>query len=182
MNIAITSNIALPVEKYGGAERVIWLLSKELVELGHKVTIVTSSEINCSFADTLVLDLKSDIRKTLDNFDIVHFNTAHNHQIPYPHIFRIGGNPGWGKNLSHQCVFVSKNQANRYGSNIFIHNGHSNDVNYSSTCRRNSFHFLGKAAWRRKNVKGAILCAEKAGSGKLHILGGNRLNFNIKSC
>ena len=77
MKIAITSNIALPVEKYGGAERVIWLLSKELADLGHKVTIVTSSKIRCSFADTLIIDLKSDIRKSLEQFDFVHFNTSH---------------------------------------------------------------------------------------------------------
>jgi len=179
VKIAITSNIALPVEKYGGAERVIWLLSKELADLGHKVTIVTSSKIRCSFADTLIIDLKSDIRKSLEQFDFVHFNTSHSQQISFPHIFRIGGNPDFGHKLPQQSVFVSKNQANRYGSSIFIHNGHFQDIDYSSICKRDSFHFLGKAAWRRKNVKGAILCANKARSGKLHILGGNRLNFNM---
>jgi len=179
VNIAITSNIALPVEKYGGAERIIWLLSKELVELGHEVTIVSSSKIRCNFANTLTLDLKSDIRSTLDHFDVVHFNTSHDHQISFPHIFRIGGNPAWGELLSQQSVFVSKNQANRYGSDVFIHNGHSNNLSHCASYPRDSFHFLGKAAWRRKNVKGSILCANKAKSGKLHVLGGNRLNFNM---
>ena len=44
---------------------------------------------------------------------------------------------------------------------------------------RKNFHFLGKAAWRRKNVKGAIRCARKARRTKIDVLGGTRLNFNM---
>ena len=44
------------------------------------------------------------------------------------------------------------------------------------TAPRENFHFLGKAEWRAKNVKGAIQVAEKAGV-DIDILGGDRFNF-----
>ena len=179
MNIAITSNIKLPVKNYGGAERIIWNLAQEFSNLGHNVTFVTSSRFDCAFANTIKVDLDSDIRKHLDSFDIVHFNTSHSEEMSFPHIFRIGGNPVFGEYLSPQCVFVSKNQANRYGSDLFIYNGHPYDNCFDPSVRRSGFHFLGKAAWRRKNVKGAILCAKKANRARIDILGGKRLNFNM---
>jgi glycosyltransferase involved in cell wall biosynthesis len=44
--------------------------------------------------------------------------------------------------------------------------------------RRLYFHFLGNAAWRVKNVRGAIDLAGKAGE-RLHVIGGTRVNFRM---
>ena len=126
MKIAITSNIALPVEKYGGAERVIWQLSQTLSFLGHDVTLIAPLGSKCEFCDIINFDFKSDIRELVENrFDVVHFNTKHKELMDFPHIFRVGGNPVFGEELSPQTVFVSQNQANRCGAVCFIHNGHS---------------------------------------------------------
>jgi glycosyltransferase involved in cell wall biosynthesis len=179
MKIAITSNIALPVEKYGGAERVIWQLSQTLSFLGHDVTLIAPPGSKCEFCDIINFDFKSDIRELVENrFDVVHFNTKHKELMDFPHIFRIGGNPAFGEELSPQTVFVSQNQANRYGAVCFIHNGYSMS-NFDFSTKKVAFHFLGKAAWRRKNVRGAILCAKKANRTPIDILGGTRLNFNM---
>lgn len=37
MRILIVHNSVIPAHKYGGTERVIWYLGKELVKQGHKV-------------------------------------------------------------------------------------------------------------------------------------------------
>ena len=179
MKIAITSNIALPVEKYGGAERVIWQLSQTLSFLGHDVTLIAPLGSKCEFCDIINFDFKSDIRELVENrFDVVHFNTKHKELMDFPHIFRVGGNPVFGEELSPQTVFVSQNQANRCGAVCFIHNGHSIS-NFDFSTKKVAFHFLGKAAWKRKNVRGAILCAKKANRTPIDILGGTRLNFNM---
>ena len=76
-------------------------------------------------------------------------------------------------------VFVSKNHASRYGSVSYVHNGIDPD-DYGDPGldqKRNYFHFLGDAAWRVKNVRGAIKIAQDAKI-KLRILGGKRFNFN----
>jgi glycosyltransferase involved in cell wall biosynthesis len=76
-------------------------------------------------------------------------------------------------------VFVSKNYASRYGSISYVHNGIDPD-DYGDPGldqKRNYFHFLGDAAWRVKNVRGAIKIAQDAKI-KLRILGGKRFNFN----
>ena len=50
-------------------------------------------------------------------------------------------------------------------------------VNLSLT--RNHFHFLGKAAWKVKNVKGAIRIAKNIPHAHLDVLGGYRLNLKM---
>jgi len=37
MNITIVKDTILPVKHYGGTERVIWALGKELSAMGHQV-------------------------------------------------------------------------------------------------------------------------------------------------
>ena len=68
----------------------------------------------------------------------------------------------------------------RYGSDVYVHNGMDWDdygpVKLDND--RNYFHFLGKAAWRIKNVAGAIKVIRKTKRERLAVLGGTRLNFN----
>jgi glycosyltransferase involved in cell wall biosynthesis len=78
-------------------------------------------------------------------------------------------------------VFISRNHAARFGSTTFIYNGLDWD-DYGDpglNNKREYFHFLAKAAWRLKNVKGAIDVIKKTKSETLKVLGGTRLNFNM---
>ena len=45
--------------------------------------------------------------------------------------------------------------------------------------KRTAFHFLGNAAWRLKNVQGAIDVVHKTKSEKLMVLGGKRFNLRM---
>lgn len=78
-------------------------------------------------------------------------------------------------------VFVSKNHAARYGSQSFVYNGLDWDdygaVNLSAP--RSYFHFLGKAAWRVKNVVGAIAVVKALPAERLMVLGGHRCNLKM---
>jgi glycosyltransferase involved in cell wall biosynthesis len=83
--------------------------------------------------------------------------------------------------LDQNTVFVSKNHAARFGSDSYVHNG-IDPMDYGTPilnrdALKNYFHFLGDAAWRVKNVKGAIQITKLAHQ-KLRVVGGVRFNFN----
>jgi glycosyltransferase involved in cell wall biosynthesis len=83
--------------------------------------------------------------------------------------------------LDINTVFVSQNHASRYNSNSYVYNGldwseySTPDLNN----KRNYFHFLGNAAWRVKNLSGAIDIIKKTKKEKLKVLGGVRFNFKM---
>lgn len=91
------------------------------------------------------------------------------------------GNSNNLSELDKNTVFVSQNHASRYNSNSYVYNGL--DWSEYSTPelknKRNYFHFLGNAAWRVKNVSGAIDVIKKTKTEKLKVLGGVRFNFKM---
>lgn len=180
MHIVIVNLAPIPVYAYGGTERVIWDLAKSLVECGHRVTFLVPQGSSCNFAQVLELradqTLASQIPATAD---VVHFNflpdTMH---LGVPYVVTEHGNSPVGKLLDRNTVFVSKNHAQRHGSESFVYNGLDwaayGAVDWQR--RREGFHFLGKAAWRVKNVAGAIDLAHQVRQ-PLNVLGGHRFNF-----
>jgi glycosyltransferase involved in cell wall biosynthesis len=75
-------------------------------------------------------------------------------------------------------VFVSENHAHRFGSDQYVHNG-LDWAPYGApdfARSRKWVHFLGNAAWKVKNLRGAMQVARDAGE-ILAVLGGYRLNF-----
>ena len=179
MKIAITSNIALPVEKYGGSERVIWDLCRELNALGNEVVLVAPHGTSCDFAHVVEHDFTRNIMDSVPKgIDLLHFYSDIPKQLDLPYISTQNGNSSYDETLDVQTVFVSNNQAFRHGGDCVVYNGLT-PCETNLSFERKGFHFLGKAAWKKKNVRGAIKCAQKANSGKIDILGGNRLNFNM---
>ena len=181
MHILIVNNTSIPVKQYGGTERVIWWLGKQLVHMGHKVSYLVGPGSYCDFA-TGVHTLNHDIpfnQQIPAGVDLVHLNCKVNEAPKIPYIFTLHGNTNDQNPMDINTVFVSKNHASRYGSDSFVHNGiDPNDYGAPGlNQKRNYFHFLGDAAWRVKNVRGAIKIAQDAKI-KLRILGGKRFNFN----
>ena len=184
MKILIVNSTVIPAHLYGGTERVIWALGKELVKLGHNVTFLVARGSCCDFASVVYIDESKPIVDQVSNdYDIVHFNfRPHNvEKLNIPYIVTMHGNSNDFNELDLNTVFVSKNHASRYNSNSFVYNG----LDWSEYAapvlnnNRNYFHFLGKAAWRVKNVRGAIDVIKKIKGEKLKVLGGVRFNFNM---
>lgn len=170
----------IPVYAYGGTERVIWDLARSLVELGHSVTFLVPAGSYCDFAEVVFINSNLKWHQQIPkNIDIVHFQFQpldFNSDIPF--LITEHGNAELNKSLNRNTVFVSQNHAIRHGSECFVYNGldwrNYGDVDWN--LERNYYHFLGKAAWRVKNVKGAISVAQNLKE-QLHVLGGNRFNF-----
>lgn len=186
MNIAIVIYSKLPVEKYGGTERVMWALGKELAQMGHHVTFLAQNGSECPFADVVALNLQEPLTGQIPKgVDILHFNNnlfgyncESERKVPY--IITHHGNFIKGE-LDRNSVFVSRNHALRYGSGSFVHNGLDWSVygEVDLNQRRSHYHFLGKAAWRLKNMTGALDVVKALPDEHLYVLGGYRLNFKM---
>jgi glycosyltransferase involved in cell wall biosynthesis len=184
MNVLLVDNCLLPVTLYGGTGRIVWYLGKELVNMGHRVTFLVRSGSTCDFARVLFFDANKPIAEQIpEKTDIVHFhnNPASKEALTIPYILTHHGNRSGSDEMDKNTVFVSKNHAERFGSDSFVYNGLDWD-DYSKpdlTNKRSYFHFLGNAAWKVKNVRGAIDLINKMPSQRLTVLGGDRFNFKM---
>ena len=182
MHILIVHDQKIPVAGYGGTERVIWGLAKSLSDLGHQVTFLVPEGSHCPFATVQIWNPNLTLNEQIPaHIDVVHLNHNPQEQIAKPYVVTIHGNPSAETTLDKNAIFVSKNHAERYGSQSFIHNGLDwadyGKPNLQQT--RTHFHFLGKAAWRVKNVQGAIDTVLKTPKETLAVLGGTRLNLKM---
>jgi glycosyltransferase involved in cell wall biosynthesis len=172
------------VHKYGGTERVIWYLGKELVKLGHCVQYLVPKGSSCDFAKVIeIIDSNAVVNQIPKNIDVVHFHYQSNEikNIVIPYVVTVHGNRNHFEPFDKNSIFVSKNHAERYGSESFVYNGLDwNDYGLPDLeNKKNYFHFLGNAAWKVKNLKGAIKIIKKTKTEKLKVLGGVRFNFKM---
>ena len=180
MHIVIVHNSKIPVIAYGGTERVIWYLARELVKMQHKITFLVERGSYCPFAEVIVYDQNKPLNIQIpESADLVHIHFQPKEIIDFPHLITVHGNLPESTVFYQNTNFVSRNHAKRYNANAFVYNGLDwNDYNQPDLKNERRFvHFLGKAAWRVKNVKGAIEIA-KRNKTEIKILGGYR--FNVK--
>ena len=182
MNILIVSNSVIPAPLYGGTERVIWDLGHELNLMGHQITYLAKQGSTCPFAKVLIYNSDTPLKDQIpDNIDVVHLNHQPGEEMTKPYVCTQHGNTNdTNYQFDSNTIFVSGNHASRHGSSVFVYNGLNWD-NYTKPDLNNvrlHFHFLGKAAWRIKNVKGAISIVRKAKQ-KLTVMGGTRLNLKM---
>ncbi len=181
MHILFVNQAPIPVFAYGGTERVIWDLGKSLVKLGHRVSYLVPAGSHCDFAQ--VLPIREEVgwaEQVPADVDLVHFqfNPDRLDALGKPYLMTQHGNSDPDVALPLNTVFVSRNHAERHGSPEYVHNGLDWEAYGAVDFERPRpyFHFLGKAAWRVKNVQGAIDVATDAGV-ELMVLGGTRLNL-----
>jgi glycosyltransferase involved in cell wall biosynthesis len=172
----------LPARRYGGVERVMWWLGKELSRRGHEVTYLVL-EGACPFARVVRYDSRRPIEPQIPaDADVIHVQHVlpEGESILRPRLFTLHGAGSRAEELDRDTVFISRDQAERFGSTCFIHNGFDWD-GYgppSLDAPRSWVHFLGDGAWRVKNLRGAIRVAALAGE-ELQVAGGFRLNFRM---
>jgi len=172
----------LPADRYGGIERVMWWLGKELASRGHAVSyLVLDGE--CPFARVTRYDRSRPVDDQIPpDADVVHVQHVlrGGETIGRPHLNTMHGSGSRAVELDRNTVFVSRAQAARFGATSFIHNGVDWD-DYGPPhldAPRRWMHFLGDGAWKVKNLQGAIRVARLAGE-ELQVAGGFRLNFRM---
>lgn len=181
MNILLFLKTRIPSLLYGGTERVMWYLGKELHKMGHSVTFLANEGSTCDFARVLVYNPELSLENQIPaEIDLVHINDDYfTEELSKPFIVTIHGNPKIDT-LPKNAVFVSRNHAERYGSDSYVYNGLDWNAYQKPDLesKRSYFHFLGNAAWKVKNVKGAINIISKSKSERLYVMGGTRWHPN----
>ncbi|MBN1116799.1 MAG: glycosyltransferase [Bacteroidales bacterium] len=182
MIIQFVTKSQIPAKKYGGKERALWSLLKALKNSGHKLKLIAPIGSVCPFADITPFDPKLPIEQQIDSrCDIVHFDyPLHREFEQKPYLCRQGGNGQQGEIFAKNTVFVSRNSAHRHGGEYFILNGIDAEEygDPALNMKREYVHFLAKAAWKVKNLKGSIEISKMAGE-HLEVIGGNRINFKM---
>ena len=183
MHVLIVHNSIIPAHKYGGTERVIWYLGKELTKQGHKVSYLVKGGSHCHFANIFIYETNKALSAQIPaSVDLVHFNGVEpDENIKTPYIVTQHGNIKSRQNLDKNTIFVSQDHALRHNSTTFVYNGIDWDDygKFSLNKAKKHFHYLAKAAWRVKNIAGAIETVTETPNEKLVVLGGSRLNFKM---
>jgi glycosyltransferase involved in cell wall biosynthesis len=182
MKILFVHNSRIPTKNYDDAERVMWWLGLQLHHMGHEPMFLVKKDSSCTFGPVFVLNEKKALAAQIpEAVDLVHFfyrPPADKLNLEKPYLLTNFENSLEATTFHPNTVFLSANHAARHGGSVFVYPG-LNFEDYGAAILdfpRNYFHFLGDAAWRGKNVRGAIDLASKAGV-RVHIIGGSRVNF-----
>lgn len=180
MNILIVFNRVIPVVNYGGVQRAAWWLGKELNRQGHKVTYLVAKGSYCDFAKILIYNPNLSLNEQIpDSIDVIHLYQHPDSPLKKPYLLHMQSNTKEDK-YDINTVFVSRNHAKRHHSDCFVYNGVDPEdygkIDFHS--KRVNFHFLAKASWKVKNVKGAIELTKRT-KNKLDVIGGSRINFKM---
>lgn len=132
MHVAVASHHRLPVEGYGGPQRVVVALVRGLVALGHRVTLLAQPGTRVPEAAKVVEVPPSTLKNA--NADLTPFipegpEVLHAH-FPLntapknlPFLQTLHGNWKKGAALPPNTVFLSSDHARRHGSEAFVYNG-----------------------------------------------------------
>ncbi|RKF22155.1 glycosyltransferase family 4 protein [Alginatibacterium sediminis] len=178
MKILLYIRAKLPVVEYGGTERVVWDLGFALQTMGHQVTFLALKGTICDWASVQELNPTQSLESQVpDDIDLVHFHSDFE-DISKPYVITQHGH--CQSEINPNTIFVSKKHAQIYGAQCYVYNGlnWNNYQGFQTKTKQERFHFLGKAAWRAKNVQGAIDISKAAGK-KLDVMGGYRFNFKM---
>lgn len=187
MHIAVVSHYRLPVKGYGGTERVVVALVRGLAALGHRVTLIAAPGTRLAEASVIeappqrVTDRQVDLATLApSDADVLHVFFPLRRAPSRPFVQTLEGNLGAGETVPPNNIFVSRDHARRYGSEVFVYNG-LDPAEFLFRSRKDEYDlFLG----RLHSVKGyrwALQGAKRTGH-RLVLAGGWRPSFarNIK--
>lgn len=151
----------VPPVDYGGIERVVFWISRELVRRGHKVTLVARAEsaIETRVPGTTLVPWPEDIDdyRTLipADADVLHFHAPPPlDQLPdKPYISTEHGNRRGFRSFPPNTVFVGKNHARNNGGDVYVLNGVPLDEFRLATEKQDYMVFMALLRMRSKNAK-----------------------------
>lgn len=179
MHVLIVNNTRLPALRYGGTERVIWWLGKELARRGHRVTYLVAPGSRVPFADVLPYSRELSVAAQIPKgIDIAHIHFPLDSELDVPFLVTLHGY-GRSDRAGRNTTFVSADHASRHHSTHFVHNGLDPEEygvpDFDVHCEH--LLFLAKARLKGKNLAGARRIARAAGE-RLVVIGGYGIAFD----
>jgi glycosyltransferase involved in cell wall biosynthesis len=186
MRIVIEYSHPIPVARYGGTERILYWHMKELVKLGHQVTLIGHPASEVTEIGVKLIDRnesKTHWKNLIPNdTEVVHLSATPNAPLDYPTLVTIHGNGRASELFDKNTVFLSARHAQNHGSTVFVYNCIDLDLYpYEPTTHSksnwNRFLFLAKAKWPVKNLADCVRAA-RAAKKHLHVAGGRVWNLS----
>jgi glycosyltransferase involved in cell wall biosynthesis len=132
MHVVVASHHRLPVEGYGGTQRVVVALVRGLAALGHRVTLLAQPGTRVPEAAKVVdvppkvlKDAGADLTPFLPHgVDVVHAHFPLKRAPKnVPFVQTLHANLKLGTPLPPNTIFLSRDHARRHGSEVFVYNG-----------------------------------------------------------
>lgn len=180
MHILITSNLVIPALQYGGTERVVWWLGKELARRGHKVTYLAPADSSCPFGDVIMYDPSVPLGKQIPaSVDFVHANFPVRQEMPKPFLVTMHGYDPHGGVYDRNTVFISRRHAELHHASCYLYHGLDPQEygTFDPQAKRRDLLFLAHIRRKEKNLKGAIRITRKARR-HLSVIGGKKFTFD----
>ncbi|RLA61723.1 MAG: glycosyltransferase family 4 protein [Epsilonproteobacteria bacterium] len=182
MKILFNHPEVVPVKRYGGTERILYWLMKELVLLGHEVVLVGNPKSQVKEIGVELIPHESDWRYLIpSDVDILHLFISPHLKFDQPLMVTLHGNGQVGESFHQNTVFLSRKHAENHGSKEFVYNG-IDLSEYPAPLKKklgwDKFLFLAKASWKVKNLKDCIKAC-KTNEKYLEVAGGK--GFSLSS-
>lgn len=184
MHVVVASHHRLPVEGYGGTQRVVVALVRGLAALGHRVTLLAQPGTRVPEAAKVVdvppkvlKDSGADLTPFLpDGADVVHAHFSLKRPPKgLPLVQTLHANLKPGTPPPPNTIFLSRDHARRHGSEAFVYNG-LDPAEFTFRRRKEEWDlFLGRLH-TAKGYHWAIEAAKKTGR-RLIVAGGWRPSF-----
>lgn len=180
LRIALVCGRALPVSLYGGTERVVEWLARELLRRGHAVTLIGPKGTYLPGVRVVVAsDAASAAANLPADIDIVHAHGWTGARFAVPSLWTMHGNaPGYG--FEGNWNFISADHAARHGRRTFVYNGIPPEDVYFSAEKSDRHLFFSRINRAGKNVTQAIDLARHFKL-KLDLAGGARIELLTRS-
>jgi glycosyltransferase involved in cell wall biosynthesis len=167
MHIVQFQHTRVPVEKYGGAQRIVVWLSQALVELGHDVTLLAGRGSNVPGVKVVEVDAEEVRRPAFDvhqyvngQVDVMHYHGLVEHPPNVPYVATLHGNLGPGAVAPPYVIGVSENHARRHGTTAYVYNGVRIDE-YEFRARKSDFDLFLARLHSAKGWRVAVRAAKQ---------------------
>lgn len=180
MKILLVNNTPIPALRYGGTERVIWWLGKELVNQGHEVSYLVAPGSHCPFAKVYPYYKNKPLSEQIPaDIDFVHIHFPYQGYLPKPYMCTIHGYVNPKEVFDINTSFVSRKHAEEHHSDCYVYNGLGLEDygNVDWFIPRRHLLFLARTSLKVKNLEDALEIANDLKE-KIEIIGGWRLTFN----
>jgi glycosyltransferase involved in cell wall biosynthesis len=168
MHIVHFQHTRVPVEKYGGAQRIVVWLSQALVELGHDVTLLAGRGSNVPGVRVVEVDAEEVRRPAFDvhqyvtgHVDVMHYHGLVEHPPNVPYVATLHGNLGPGAVAPPYVICVSENHARRHGTASYVYNGVRLDE-YEFRAQKSDFDLFLARLHSAKGWRVAVKAAKQA--------------------
>jgi glycosyltransferase involved in cell wall biosynthesis len=178
MRIAHVSAWRVPVDGYGGSQRVVYWQARVQAALGHDVTLLAPPGSACPGVRVVEVPHGTPYASWLPaTVDVVNVHGAGTRGLHGPHVITTQGNSANELAPHPYKVFVSRDHARRAGAAAFVYNGVDPEEFIYRERKEDYILFLSKVGRSEKGIDTALHLARLLGF-RLVVAGGGRTHLH----